>query len=92
MSKTIQMNAAQAIKIINDARSTYCVSNLVRVIGRHGTSDCIKIKEKKHTEKGYDSNAMSGFHSTVRDAGLTYIGLGVGFDYNTNEYTMAYKW
>jgi hypothetical protein len=86
-----KMNPALAVLIIKNARRDFKVEKLIRVIGRRGTSDCIELKEKRCSSTS-EQTAIDNFHAVVRRAGLTFTGLGIGFDANANEYTIGYKW
>lgn len=83
------MDIKAAKTIIKNAIDGFNANKLIRIKGMRSDT-CIEIKEKKPKSLS-DQLAIDNVHSSCQSAGLVYKNLGIGFDYNANEYTMGYS-
>lgn len=79
------MNYSEAKQIVKDAISGFDAAHVIRIIGER--ADSVMIKEKK-TDTISDATKQSNVIAACKLKGLEYKGIGVGFDYNAQEYTM----
>lgn len=84
------MDAKTAKLIIRTAIIDWDVKSLVRIVGTRGDTS-IEIKEKKAASTT-EQTKLDNFISDIESKGFKYQGIGVGYDYNTQEYTMIFSW
>lgn len=85
--KVIRSNFRTFRKTISETIAAFNATGLIRIEGRNGNTDSIVIKEKKATNTA-DLTKIENVISVLQSKGFIYKGIGVGFDYNGNEYTM----